>query len=433
MDLEERTMRPCSVAFYCAVLVGLATAAGGSATRIVPLPGRAAPIDAAPKYKVIYRFKSGTDGQEPVAGLVALNGEFYGTTSRGGTGVCVHGQYADPGCGTVYAVSAAGVEHVVYDFLSGLDGSYPAAKLIAVGGTLYGTTFTGGGRSAEGSQTNYGTVFSMTTAGAETILYHFGQTPSDLFSNPKSSLTYVHGTFYGTTALGGSACRSPGGCGSVYEVTAPGAGGLLYGFGTNGPSTDGYAPVADLREVQGTFYGTTQYGGTYVTDGTVFSVTTAGEETVLHSFGAQGDGQIPMAGLAYLSGTFYGTTAYGGAHGYGTVFAMSPSGAEQVLYSFTGGADGSRPSAGLTILKGALFGTTELGGTSGEGTVFRLSTSGTETVLHSFGGGTDGTIPLAGLLDVDGTLYGTTSTGGGSACLGTPPYGGCGTVFSVTP
>jgi uncharacterized repeat protein (TIGR03803 family) len=427
-------MRPCAVAVSCALLFASAATSLGSAT----LPRGLRVIDrtngAAPTYTIVYRFKSGTDGQEPLAGLLHLDGELYGTTSRGGTGVCVHGHYADPGCGTVYEVSASGVEHVLYDFQDGLDGSYPAANLIAVGGTLYGTTYTGGGRNADGGQTNYGTVFSMTTAGAETILYRFGQTPSDLFSNPKSGLTYADGTFYGTTTAGGSECRSPGGCGSVYEVTAAGAASLLYGFGTNAPSTDGYGPVDDLRNVKGTFYGTTPFGGTYVTYGTVFSVTSSGVETVLHSFGAAGDGQIPMAGLAYLDGTFYGTTSYGGAHGYGTVFAMSPAGAEQVLYSFTGGADGGRPSAGLTVLKGALFGTTEFGGTSGVGTVFEVSSSGAETVLHSFGGGTDGTLPLAKLLDVGGTLYGTTSAGGGSACVGTPPYSsGCGTVFAVKP
>ncbi len=426
-------MRSFAVAVFCALLFGLAASGGGSATPAHGLRIVDRTNGPAPTYTVLYRFKSGTDGQAPIAGLVHLDGEFYGTTSRGGNGVCVHGHYSDPGCGTVYQVSRTGVEHVIYNFQDGLDGSYPAANLIAVGGTLYGTTFTGGGIS-QGGQTNYGTVFSMTTGGAETILYRFGQTPADLFSNPKSGLTYVKGTLYGTTTAGGSACRSPGGCGSVYEVTAAGAASLLYGFGANDPSTDGYGPVDDLRYVNGTFYGTTPFGGTYVTDGTVFSVTTSGVETVLHSFGAAGDGQIPMAGLAYLDGTFYGTTAYGGANGYGTVFAMSPAGAEHVLYSFTGGADGSRPSARLTILKGALFGTTEFGGTSGEGTVFELSTAGAETVLHSFGGGTDGTLPLAGLLDVGGTLYGTTSAGGGSACLGTPPYSsGCGTVFAVKP
>jgi uncharacterized repeat protein (TIGR03803 family) len=49
-----------------------------------------------------------------------------------------------------------GVESVVYIFQGGADGGGSTAGLIAAGGTLYGTTFYGGGTN------NYGTVFAVT-------------------------------------------------------------------------------------------------------------------------------------------------------------------------------------------------------------------------------------------------------------------------------
>jgi uncharacterized repeat protein (TIGR03803 family) len=48
-------------------------------------------------------------------------------------------------------------------------------------------------------------------------------------------------------------------------------------------------------------------------------------QTTLHSFGDGTDGQEPYAGLIRnTAGVFYGTTAWGGAHGGGTVFEIEP-------------------------------------------------------------------------------------------------------------
>jgi uncharacterized repeat protein (TIGR03803 family) len=70
--------------------------------------------------------------------------------------------------------------------------------------------------------------------------------------------------------------------------------------------------------------GTSRRGGVD-DDGTVFSITTSGKETVLHSFGAgSGDGGQPLAGLINVNGTLHGTTDSAGATGYGTVFSLSP-------------------------------------------------------------------------------------------------------------
>ncbi len=129
-----------------------------------------------------------------------------------------------------------------------------------------------------------------------------------------------------------------------------------------------------------------------------------------------------------------------------TLIAPSSSTKYHVVYSFSGGRDGASPEAGLIYADGTLYGTTARGGAScsvttsrhdGCGTVFSVTPGGTESVLHAFGSNGDGAFPYSSLLDVGGTFYGTTYGGGGPGtyhCSGTQSYyGGCGTVFSVTP
>ncbi len=303
-------------------------------------------------------------------------------------------------------MTPSGTETVLHSFAGGSgDGAYPFAGLISVEGTLYGTTF-------EGGANNFGTVFKITTSGAETVLHSFGPYKLD-GAFPSSRLLNVNGTLYGTTQRGGMYyCGET--CGTVFSITTSGAEKVLYSFkGT----PDGYEPVAGLINVNGTLYGTTYAGGTNA-DGTVFSITTSGTETLLHSFKDSPDGYGPVAGLINVNGTLYGTTCCGGTHGrahggWGTVFSITTSGKETVLYSFKNGAgDGARPRAGLINVKGTLYGTTTKKGENNGGTLFAITTSGTETVLHSFGGGSDGAYPLGSLINVNGTLYGTTYLGG---------------------
>src|SRR6202041_2811714 len=162
----------------------------------------------------------------------------------------------------------------------------------------------------------------------------------------------------------------------------------------------------------------------------VFSVTPAGKEVVLHSFGESGDGANPHGDLLNVNGTLYGTTANGGANGEGTVFTITQSGKEAVLYSFyrRGAGDAGNPYAGPIDVNGTLYGTGSTGGNSDGGAVFSVTRAGKEGVLYSFEGAGDGESPYGGLASVEGTLYGTTSSGGANYCSGF----GCRTVFSVT-
>ncbi|MGD0193164.1 MAG: choice-of-anchor tandem repeat GloVer-containing protein [Rhizomicrobium sp.] len=219
---------------------------------------------------VLYSFCSQmfcTDGAGPVAGVIDVKGILYGTTSLGGanTGGC-----NEEGCGEVFSVNPnTGAETVLHSFGSGADGQNPLAGLIDVNGTFYGTTSTGGG-----TRCNCGTVFSLDPkTGAEKVIYAFLGGKDG--ANPYAGLIDVKGTLYGTTYTGGgTGCKNVGtGCGTVFSIDPKtGAEKVLYSFCSQQNCTDGATPEAGLVDVSGTLYGTTNGGGSSG-HGTVFALT----------------------------------------------------------------------------------------------------------------------------------------------------------------
>jgi uncharacterized repeat protein (TIGR03803 family) len=364
-----------------------------------------------------------TDGADPEAGLIQLSdGDLYGTTAGGGVSGLA---------GTVFQVTASGTETVLHSF-SGMvnfpstDGVLPQDALFpASNGLLYGTTLYGG-------TYGFGTVFEISPAGAETVLYSFSgysgvQGVKDGAYPGAGLILGSDGYLYGVTQEGGA-----NNYGTLFKISLTGIESVLYSFGAN--ITDGLQPQANLLlGNDGNFYGTTNDGGSY-REGTVFKITPSGTETVLHSFSGNGgtDGSQDGASTASAliqgtDGKFYGTTAAGGAYSAGTAYTISPSGVETVLYSFFGvyGAygsqDGGTPFSALLLgPDGNFYGTTNRGGAYGNGTAFKLTPTGVETALHSFSGNgglpdsTDGQYPGTGqlILGIDGSIYGTTNSGG---------------------
>ncbi len=319
--------------------------------------------------------------------------------------------------------------NLLYTFPRAHAGFFPAAALLNVKGMLYGTTRYGGLAGKE--YFLKGLVYRTSTTGATEVLHRFRGGADG--ANPTAGLINVNGTLYGTTLFGGgTGCYAGTGCGTVYSISTRGKVKILYSF-TGG--ADGGNPMAGLIDVNGTLYGTTEYGGgagcsTNSGCGTVYSISTTGVEKVLHRFGYDhhgfnyNDGANPVASLIDVKGKLYGTTSFGGGLkcldvGCGTVYSISMAGAEKVLYSFAGDSDGAQPRAALIDVRGTLYGTTAHGGSSSgnNGTVYSVSTSGTERVLYRFapgGGCAEGTEPLAPLINFKGALYGTTASCGGS-------------------
>jgi uncharacterized repeat protein (TIGR03803 family) len=245
------------------------------------------------------------------------------------------------------------------------------------------------------------------------ILYSFSGISDG--SNPSSTLIIDSaGNLCGTTPYGGSSGAN--GHGTVFRVTSSGQQSVLHSFSGG---ADGGTPMGGvIMDSAGNLYGTTQVGGTHG-NGTVFKITRAGSESVIYSFAGVPDGGSPWAGLIMDgAGKLYGTTTEGGLNAdhdsnRGTVFCVTPSGAESVLYSFGVPPDGYLPYAGLVRdSAGNLFGTTWLGGADNLGTAFKVTASGRESTSYSFSGTLDGALPTGSLLtDSAGSLYGATING----------------------
>lgn len=355
---------------------------------------------------VLHNFIGGGDGRSPVGGLIFDQaGNLYGTTEFGGA------EFDD---GTVFELSQQGgvwTETILYKFKGGTDGAQPTAGLVFdTAGNLYGTTVSGG-QPPDGYRDN-GTVFQLKPSQGgtwtETVLHTFG-VGKDGFQ-PYAGLTIDQaGNLFGTTLAGGGGnCQYFGtpGCGAVFQLkpAAKKDGAwterVLYRF--EGGSNDGQAPDAALIfDHQGNLDGVTQHGGICSVSsfcGTVFQLTPGPDdvwtESLLYSFTGGSDGGYPRGSLILdVAGNLYGTTEFGGDGGVcrddnscGTVFELTPSKnglwTESVLYSFTKGRDGYWPVAGLIWGKfDALFGTTVIGGKGmcdsgsrivGCGTVFRI-------------------------------------------------------------
>jgi uncharacterized repeat protein (TIGR03803 family) len=357
----------------------------------------------------------------------------YSPTTNRGVNSCLNTLSVEPKFASTKLLSAGGVlaltvlsallliafqpayaqtEKVLYSFgsYSG-DGQNPGYAPLIYKGNFYGTTQNGGANS-------YGTVFKVTASGKESLLYSFcSQSNCTDGGNPSSGvISDKEGNLYGTTLNGGG-----GNWGTVFKVTLTGEESVFYSFGAY--SGDGAWPVGGvIVDKEGNLYGTTSLGGANDA-GTVYKITSSGEESVLYSFGSHSeDGNGPQAGLITdRESNLYGTTSGGGANGSGTVFKVTPTGEESVLYGFGSfSGDGANPFTGLVMdTEGNLYGTTSAGGKHKFGTAFKLTPSGEEKVIHSFGAGTeDGRGPNPLIIDKAGNLYGTTALGSGK-CYGT--------------
>jgi uncharacterized repeat protein (TIGR03803 family) len=191
------------------------------------------------------------DGQYPASGLrQGSNGNFYGTTKRGG---------AHHSGGTAFQITPRGALTTLYSFCAQtdcMDGEIPYAGLVEdPEGNLYGTTFAGGIQFGNGE----GTVFQINPSGTLTTLHRFCSLSLCADGEaPFAGLVWAaNRDTYGTTVFGGAHAG-----GEVFQVTPGGTLTTLYSFCAQTNCTDGEAPYAGLvQATNGDFYGTTEYGG----------------------------------------------------------------------------------------------------------------------------------------------------------------------------
>lgn len=350
---------------------------------------------------VIYTFRGGSDGANPLGNLMFRRGVLYGTTYHGGGSTNCAG-----GCGTVFKLNrpatAGGTwkEAVLYRFGTGL--YYPEVGLVADGaGALYGVAIAG--------YPNYHQVYKLippaSGRGAWTTQEVFTWTRAGNFEVPNSGLLIdAAGTLYGATYQGGTQRE-----GSVYSLVPP-------------------ASAGDAWTMR-----------------------------VLYSFMGGSDGSRPSGLSSDGAGNLYGVTTWLGPNGAGTVYRLTPPAAaggtwsKQMLYDFPldshrGRVNGGQPLGELAVRANGkmVYGMTTKEG-DGFGTVFKLTAPSTPgaawsgRTLWKFQGGADGGNTYNGIsmshtfggmiLDPAGGAIGSTS----DSIDNDYPNTGYGNVFRVVP
>ncbi|MDB6174071.1 MAG: hypothetical protein JWL59_3382 [Chthoniobacteraceae bacterium] len=245
-------------------------------------------------------------GTAPMGALLETNnGDWYGTTSKGGT----------HDLGTIFKLSAAGVLTTLIEFTgngASNKGASPQAGLVkGADGNFYGATLLGGAK-------DLGTLFRLTPDGALTTLVEFADVESGrMGAYPYGPLLAGgDGFFYGTTSTGGVT-----GNGTVFKLAANGGLTTLVEFSDNRvPAKGSYPQGALFFGSDGYLYGTTSFGGASQA-GTVFKVSTSGALTTLAEF--SDGGAYPESGLIIgADSNLYGTTSGGGDNGAGSVFRL---------------------------------------------------------------------------------------------------------------
>jgi uncharacterized repeat protein (TIGR03803 family) len=410
----------------------------------------------------LYSFTGGSDGGEPVPGLVqAADGNFYGATIYGGSA----------GYGAVFEISSSGVFTSRYSFNATNDGANPWGGLVqAADGNLYGT-------AQEAGAYGFGTVFRLAPSGQFATVAQFD---GFLGSYPSAALIQgKDGNLYGTTVEGGLADS-----GVIYKLAFSGplqitgqptdqtayfggtAAFTVATFGgtpvfyqwrqngidlTNGNGVSG-ANAATLTLSNVTFYDAAYY--TVVVSNSVNSDTS--EEallgviyspplitsqpasqtavvgmTVSFTVGVPADQPVTyqwqengtnLADGGFISGSATSTltlsdVALTNAGTYSVIVSNSLSGVSSsgaaltvvpatpssafasTLHFFNDSQDGAFPYGGLVEANdGNLYGTAEGGGQDYFGSIFRLTLGGIQTGVYSFPNSPEGANPAGSLV-----------------------------------
>src|SRR6202453_4976710 len=299
---------------------------------------------------------STSDGCEPLAPPIqASNGDFYGTTSFCGAN----------GEGTVYKLTLAGVYSLLYSFQGPPnDTLLPLGLIEGTDGDLWGL--------GNGWIISNGGVFKIMLAGKESLVYTFTGEP-DGAGQYTNLIQGSDGDFYGTTEEGGSAQE-----GTIFEVTAGGKEMVLYSFPNQ---TDGAYPSLPLTQgPDGLLYGAaTDCAGGGCSQAGLFDITTKGayKNLYLYPLVCSNCGQPEAPLLLSTDGTFYSTTEQGGT-GVGSFYSLNNGYSPFIsLVNVTSGVEGAQVGIlgqGFSSSSVVKFGGTEATTTKLTGTTYILAT-----------------------------------------------------------
>ena len=354
-------------------------------------------------YSKIADFNTGVTGASPQGGLTYSNGYMYGTTNAGGRW----------GPGTIFRISVTSANpsiEVLYDFRNGrptgiqplqciapnncayspaqrrdMSGSYPISAPVVVGGMLYGVT-------SYSNNQQYGTMYSLPVstsprpAGLAATIPEDGDFKMHVLCMFQPSLIldpdmkdfrcstngtfagYLYaapdGTFYGTTM---------GGFGSVFSATSSGAITTLHTFN----NTDGSKPLMIMQGGDGNLYGTTSIGGS-VNWGVLYRLDPRTSAfTKLTDFAPPANNAYPQGNTAVAGVVegpdhyLYGALRYGGRYGRGVIYRIHPDGSDYDIVHDFDFAYGRTPLSTPLLIGSAVYGTTYQGGSYDGGVLYR--------------------------------------------------------------
>lgn len=254
---------------------------------------------------VLYTFCSASgcaDGQWPYGVIQGWDGNFYGTTERGGAN----------NQGIFFQISPTGSFKVLHSFCSQANCADGAGQNVIQGidGNFYGVGVVGGTLGG-------GVFYQMTPGGTYKVLYNFCSDVNCITgSYPRGIAQDAQGNFFGTAQYDGR-----NGYGTIFEITSKFQFHVLHWFDAKHGNDPAFGVVLAN---DGNLYGTAMDSGAGNYAGTLFEVTPKGVYTPLYTFQSSSGPYDPWDRLFQgTDGLFYGATLYGtGACCYGTIFSL---------------------------------------------------------------------------------------------------------------
>ncbi len=259
--------------------------------------------------------------------------------------------------------------------------------------TLAGSTLYG--TTQGGGDFGNGTIYKFDTNQTGFATLHSFSGGNDDGGNPSGAPVLSGSKLYGTTILGGNSY----GDGTLYQVSTNGNDYRILGYFYTWVTVNPYGSL--------TLSGTELFGLTTAGNGTLFTINTNGTGCAdLHDFGGTIITSINPTNI--ITGIFTNTVTniVGSVTNVVTEFDTNI-----VTDLITNSVpDGSSPNSPLVLAGSALYGTTSAGGSNNDGTVYSINTDGSGyAVLHQFSHMPgDAYNPRSPLILSGSTLYGTT-------------------------